>query len=110
MTIMHECHTKESLDAWITTVDTRTMNQSTENPTVTATDKTGITARMGALVDELRARRAARAARTLLIRELSSYTSAADRSDLEATLARHSDAETAEVRRLLSIAQQHRAA
>jgi hypothetical protein len=87
------------------------MNQNTaKNPTDTATDKTGITARVGALVDELRARRAARAERNLLIRELATYTSAADQADLEATLARHTDEETAEVRRLLSIAQQHRAA
>jgi hypothetical protein len=87
------------------------MNKTTENdPTVTATEKTGITARVGALVDELRARRAARAERAVLIRELASYSSPADQADLEATLARHTDEETAEVRRLLSIAQQHRAA
>ncbi len=94
------------------------MNESTmHNPTTATetstdgtTEKTGVAGLMGTLRDELRARRAARAARNQLIRELSTYTSPADQADLEATLARHSDEETAEVRRLLSIAQSHRAA
>ncbi len=47
------------------------------------------------------ARRPQRASRERLRRELASYTTPSDRDDLDATLARHSDDETAEIRRLL---------
>lgn len=88
-----------------------TSKAQTQNPTTekASTDKAGVTGLVTALVDDLMARRAARARRRELIRELATYTSAADQADLEATLARHSDEETAEIRALLSIAQ-HRAA
>ncbi len=49
-----------------------------------------------------RHRRAARAARILLRRDLASYTSAAGLKDLDAILSRHSDEETAEIRRILT--------
>ena len=47
-------------------------------------------------------RRAARSARKSLERELSSYTSPGDLNDLDAILARHSDEETADIRRILA--------
>jgi len=46
--------------------------------------------------------RAPRAARKSLERELASYTSPGDLNDLEAILARHSDEETADIRRILA--------
>jgi hypothetical protein len=52
-----------------------------------------------------RDRRAARAARTVLARELASYTSPADLTDLDAMLSRHSEEETAEIRRILAACQ-----
>jgi hypothetical protein len=45
--------------------------------------------------------RSERAHRRTLKRELAGYTSPGDRDDLEAILARYSDEETAEIRRLL---------
>jgi hypothetical protein len=52
--------------------------------------------------DDLRRARAARAARISLERELASYTSPSDLNDLEAILARHSEDETADIRRILA--------
>jgi DNA-binding MarR family transcriptional regulator len=45
--------------------------------------------------------RVARAERKTLKRDLAGYTSPSDRADLEAILARYSDEETADIRRLL---------
>jgi hypothetical protein len=45
--------------------------------------------------------RVARAERKTLKRDLAGYTSPGDRADLEAILARYSDEETADIRRLL---------
>lgn len=57
---------------------------------------------MRAIRASLRAsRRAARAERRSLERELAGYTSPSDLADLEATLARYSDEETAEIRTML---------
>ena len=47
-------------------------------------------------------RRAARAARTSLERDLASYTSPADLNDLDAILDCHSGEETADIRRILA--------
>lgn len=47
-------------------------------------------------------RRAERAARTSLERDLAGYTSAADLNDLDAILDRYGDEETAEIRGILS--------
>ena len=52
--------------------------------------------------DELREARAARAARKALERDLASYTSEADLNDLGAILDRHSEEETADIRRILA--------
>jgi hypothetical protein len=52
--------------------------------------------------DDFRRARAARAARMSLERELASYTSPSDLNDLEAILARHSEDETADIRRILA--------
>ena len=52
--------------------------------------------------DELRDARAARAARKALEHDLSGYTSAADLNDLGAILDRHSEEETADIRRILA--------
>lgn len=52
--------------------------------------------------DELRDARAARAARRALERDLATYTSQADLNDLGAILDRHSDEETADIRRILA--------
>ena len=47
-------------------------------------------------------RRAARAARKSLQRDLASYTSARDLNDLDAILDRYSNEETADIRRILA--------
>ena len=52
--------------------------------------------------EELRNARAARAARRSLERELASYTSPSDLNDLDAILDRHSEEETADIRRILA--------
>ena len=51
---------------------------------------------------QLRESRDARAARASLARELASYSSPADRADLDAILDRYSDQETADIRRILA--------
>ena len=51
--------------------------------------------------DELRERRAARRERRALEAELATYTTAAELDDLSAVLERHTDAEAAEIRRIL---------
>jgi predicted secreted Zn-dependent protease len=57
---------------------------------------------VAAVRDELREARAARTTRRSLERELESYRSAADLNDLEAILDRHSEEETADIRRILA--------
>jgi hypothetical protein len=52
--------------------------------------------------EELRATRKARAARKTMERELASYTSLRDLNDLDAILDRHSDQETAAIRRIVA--------
>jgi hypothetical protein len=52
--------------------------------------------------ERLRSTREARAARAKLADELASYTSAQDLNDLDAILDRYSDAETADIRRILA--------
>jgi hypothetical protein len=47
-------------------------------------------------------RRAARSARKSLARDLASYTSPGDLNDLNAILARYSEEETADIRRILA--------
>jgi len=46
--------------------------------------------------------RSARAERKVLKRDLASYTSPSDLNDLEAILARYSDEETADIRRMIA--------
>lgn len=55
-----------------------------------------------AIRDELREAREARASRKALERDLASYTTQADLNDLDAILVRHSDEETADIRRILA--------
>jgi hypothetical protein len=55
-----------------------------------------------AIKEEHRAVRAARAERKFLERELASYTSPGDLNDLDAILDRHSEDETADIRRILT--------
>jgi hypothetical protein len=50
----------------------------------------------------LRSTRKARATRIKLAQELASYTSPGDLNDLDAILDRHSDQETADIRRILT--------
>ena len=52
-------------------------------------------------IAELKARRAAREEHKQLVRELSSYTSAADLDDLNAILARYHDDQVEPIRRIL---------
>ena len=52
--------------------------------------------------DQLRDRRQAHAARKSLERELADYTTPSDRNDLDAILVRYSDADTADIRRILA--------
>jgi hypothetical protein len=59
-------------------------------------------ASLAAIRDELREAREARAARKALERDLASYTRQADLNDLDAILDRHSDEETADIRRILA--------
>lgn len=63
---------------------------------------TTVSPRLGAILDELREARQARAARKALERDLASYTTEADLNDLDAILDRHSDEETADIRRILA--------
>ena len=58
--------------------------------------------RLAAIRDELREVREARAARKALERDLASYTRPADLNDIDAILDRHSDEETADIRRILA--------
>jgi hypothetical protein len=66
----------------------------------TATHSPGT--RLAAIRERLRAAQAARVARRSLERELASYTSPRDLNDLDAILDRHSDEETADIRRILA--------
>ena len=59
-------------------------------------------ASLAAIRDELREAREARATRKALERDLASYTTQADLNDLDAILVRHSDEETADIRRILA--------
>ncbi len=61
-----------------------------------------VSPRLAAIRDELREAREARAARKALERDLASYTTPADLNDLDAILVRHSDQETADIRRILA--------
>ena len=58
--------------------------------------------RLAAIRRDFRGDREARAARRALQRELASYTSPSELNDLEAILDRHSDEETADIRRFLA--------
>ena len=58
--------------------------------------------RLAAIRHEVRDSREARAARRTLQHELSSYNTASELNDLEAILDRHSDEETADIRRFLA--------
>jgi len=55
-----------------------------------------------AVREHIRENREARAGRAALERELASYSSASDLNDLHAILDRHSDHETAQIRRILA--------
>jgi hypothetical protein len=55
-----------------------------------------------AIRKELRETREARAARKTLERELAGYTSPRDLNDLDAILDRHTDQETADIRRIIA--------
>jgi hypothetical protein len=57
--------------------------------------------RLTAIRHDIRGNRDARAARRTLQHELSSYTTPSDLNDLEAILDRHSDEDTADIRRIL---------
>jgi hypothetical protein len=61
-----------------------------------------VSPRWAVIRDEFRDARAARAARKSLEHDLASYTTEADLNDLDAILDRHSEAETAEIRRILA--------
>jgi hypothetical protein len=52
--------------------------------------------------NELRARRAARASRKTLERELASYTTPAEQNELDAVLERYPDDEVAEIRHIIN--------
>jgi hypothetical protein len=58
--------------------------------------------RLASIRRDFRGDRQARAARRALQHELSSYTTPAELNDLEAILDRHSDEETADIRRFLA--------
>jgi hypothetical protein len=58
--------------------------------------------RLTAIRGDRRGTREARAARKALQHELSSYTTPSELNDLEAILDRHSDEETADIRRFLA--------
>jgi hypothetical protein len=64
--------------------------------------RTGGRPGLAAIRDELRTAREARAARKALERDLASYTTPTDLNDLGAILDRHSDEETADIRRILA--------
>ena len=71
--------------------------------TTRRTRRTAETARrLAAIRHEVRGNREARAARRSLQHELASYTTASELNDLEAILDRHSDEDTADIRRFLA--------
>jgi hypothetical protein len=59
--------------------------------------------RLAALRNELRARRAARAAHNALLRDLASYDSPSARAELSAILARHTDEDADEIRNIVNL-------
>jgi len=71
---------------------------SNDSATTAATQLPAVWA---SLREELRAKRAARAAHKKLVQELSTYTTQSDRDDLEALLNRYDDNDTAEIRDIL---------
>ena len=74
------------------------------NPSSTTTDHAhALPGLLATVRDELRAKRAERAARKTLIRELASFTSPAERADLDATLSRYPDEDVADLRRLIAM-------
>ena len=75
--------------------------------TNTSTETTQAPTFLAAVLEQARTRRAQRAERRRLERELATYTTAAELDDLAAILDRHSDAEAAPVREILA---RHRAA
>jgi hypothetical protein len=58
--------------------------------------------RLAAIRHDFRGDREARTARRALQREISSYTTQSELNDLEAILDRHSDEDTADIRRFLA--------
>jgi hypothetical protein len=90
------------LDASIVLMQTR--SRETTTPKDRQMQKAGYSGgpRWAAIRDEFREKRAARAARKSLERELASYTSPRDLDDLEAILQRYSEEETADIRRILA--------
>jgi hypothetical protein len=86
------------LDAWIVVSDYwYRPNEDKEERAMESMTRTA-----AAIRDELREAREARAARKALERDLASYTTQADLNDLDAILDRHSDEETADIRRILA--------
>jgi hypothetical protein len=61
-----------------------------------------ITSLLATARDDLRARRERRRATTRLRAELATYTSAADRAELDAVLARHDEADVVKVERIIT--------
>jgi hypothetical protein len=92
MTVAHEFMVFLSLDAWFEASETEGMEIATYSPAPL----------WAAIRKEIRETREARAARKTLERELASYTSSRDLNDLDAILDRHSDQETAAIRRILA--------
>jgi hypothetical protein len=81
-----------SLDAWFEASETEDMEITAYSPAPL----------WAAIRKEIRETREARTARKTLERELASYTSSRDLNDLGAILDRHSDQETATIRRILA--------
>jgi hypothetical protein len=90
------------LDAWFPVGETRKEPDPKPEDWNMESITRSVSPRLTAVRDELRDARAARAARKSLERDLASYRSESDLNDLGAILDRHSEEETADIRRILA--------
>ncbi len=72
--------------------------------------RTSLSLRWAAARDDLQARRAARASRRTLVRELASYTTPAEQHELDAILQRADPDAAAEIRSIIEIIPRNRVA
>lgn len=106
MILEHESYCIEALDAWVAGGKTGHVT-TTEKPTVTRTGASHrgagrtLSTLWTSVRDELALRRAERASRRALERDLAAYTTPAERAELLAVMSRYEPADTAEMDRII---------